>query len=443
MPLRIRHLALAAALLAAATLVGCSEGRKQPPKTTVSVVDAAPTQGQIDFLREQRVEATLDYRAASSVLVFDEDEYSFNVRTTRPWDSSPQLLDTFSQQVQHGTDYLFVITEQSGAVTHLVFEKPTFSSTSEAEVQVIHAAPSGPAFDVFVTAPDAELAGATAIGSVAFEEATSPLDLAPGDYALALTEAGNPANVLFTSAPFTVAGGASLAFVVVQEAGEGLSPYSVVIAGTSTGGLVDKNAPAGLEIVNAAADGAARDVYLDDDFGAPLAAAVPSPAVAMQVTVAPGTRKLSVTPAGNPGVVEAEQSYAAAAGQRETALIAGDPGSLTVAGAQDDPRPIVGETRVRFMNAATLFTAIEVYIVTHGTDVTTVSPLVGLTVPAISGRVAIPPGTYDLVLRDPTTSTIVAGPQSLTFEDGGVASILVTNGADPGTANVVLLQGFD
>jgi hypothetical protein len=249
--------------------------------------------------------------------------------------------------------------------------------------------------------------------------------------------------VLFTSTPVTLAAGASLAFVVVQEAGTGLAPYSVVAAGSSGAVLFDKNAPSGLEIVNAAADGAPRDVYLDDDFSVPLAAAIPSPTVSMPLTVAPGARKLSVTPAGNPGVVEVEQSYSAAATGRETVLIAGDPGSLKLTGAQDDPRPIVGQSRVRFMNAATLFTALSFYIMTPGTDVTTVNPVTTLTVPGMSARVAIPPGTYDFVLLDPTTSTIVAGPQSMTFDDADVVTILATNGAASGTAAIVPLQGFD
>jgi hypothetical protein len=443
MPLRIRHLALAAALLVAAALVGCSEGRKQPPKTTVSVVNAAPTRGQINFLREQHVEATLDYQAASNPLVFDEDQYNFNIETTLPGSSTPQLLDTFTQQVQHGTDYLFVVTEQGGSVVHLVFEKPAFSSTSAAQARVVHAAPSGPAMDVFITAPGADLASAAPLGSVTFEQATQATDLTPGDYVLTVTPAGDPGNVLFTSTPLTVGAGASLAFVVVQEAGEGLAPYGVVVAGTTPALLVDKDAPAGLELINAAADGAPRDVYLDGDFSAPLAAAIPARSVTTQLTVPAGTRKLSVTPAGNPGVVEVEQSYTAASARRESALIAGDAGSLKLAGVQDDPRPVVGESRVRFIDAATLFAGLSFYIVTSGTDVTTATPVTTLTPPAISARVAIPPGTYDLVLRDPTTSTNVAGPQSLTFADGGVVTILATNGTASGTADVVLLQGFD
>lgn len=438
------RLALFTALLVAA-LAGCSEGRKPPPKTTVTVVNAAPTQGAISFLREQHVEATLNYREASSPLLFDEDQYDFNIETSPPGAASPQLIDSFSQQVVHGTDYLIVLTEAGGSAVHLVLEKPPFSSTSETEARAVHAAPAGQPVDVFITAPDADLAAATPIGSVAFEQATDPLLLAPGDYVLTLTEAGNPANVLFASAPFTLGAGASNAFVITGDGGEGLAPYSVVVAGTGSGQLFDKNAFSGVEIVNAAADGAPRDVYLDADFSAPIAAAIPGNGVTMQLPVAAGTRKLTVTPAGNPGVVEAELSFTATATRRQTALIAGDPGGLKIAGIQDDPRPVVGESKVRFMNGATLFTGLAFFIVQPGVDVLsgTVSPVTTLTPAGLSARFSIPPGTYDVVLGDPSTSTVVAGPQSLTFSDGGLYTILATNGAGSGTANIVPLQGFE
>jgi hypothetical protein len=216
----------------------------------------------------------------------------------------------------------------------------------------------------------------------------------------------------------------------------------VLAVGPAGGQLFDKNAPAGLEFVNAAADGAPRDVYLDDDFTMPLLSAVPS-AVLSETTIPAGDRKLSVTPAGNPGVVELEQSFSGATGRRLTMLLAGDPGSLAMTGLPDDPRPIAGQSRVRFMDAATLFTSLNFYVVVPGTDLSTVLPFTTLSVAGVSARVVIPPGTYDLVVQDATSVTTVAGPQSITLTDSGVETILVTNGTTSGTVDVVLLQGFN
>lgn len=442
MPLTIRTLALAATALAIAGLSGCSQGRQPPEKTTVTVVNAAPTAGTVDFLRVRRVEATLSYRGTSGRLVFDEDQYDFNVETTRPGATQPVQLGTFSMQVMHGTDYLFVLTEDGGSVVPVVVEKPVFESTTEAEVGAVHAAPSQPPLDFYLTAPGADIASAAPLAGLQFEQAATPATVEAGDYVLTVTAAGDPADVLFTSTTLTLNAGESTTFVVAADTGAGIVPFTVVAAGPQPGVLIDKNAKAGVEVVNAAADGAARDVYLDADYGAPLLAAVPSPAASATAIVPPGARTLNVTPAGDTGVVEVEHTFTAVRGIRQTELVAGEPGTLEMIGLQDDAQFVAGEARVRFMDAATLFEALDVYIVPPGTDVTTVFPVVSLTQPAITQRIAIPPGQYDLVVRDPATSTIVAGPQDLTVDEG-VFSILLTNGATSGTVDAVFLQGFD
>ncbi|HEU4616416.1 MAG TPA: DUF4397 domain-containing protein [Gammaproteobacteria bacterium] len=442
MPSRTSLLSLAAGLFLALAATSCSEGRKPPPKTTVEVVNSAPTQGTLNFRREQRVETTLDFGASSTPLVFDEDQYDFNVTTTPPGASADTLLDTFSEDVVHGTDYLFVVTEEGGTVEHLIFEKPAFSSTTQAEAVVVHAAASQPPIDLYLTAAGTDITTASPIGSVSFKQGSAPVDLDAGDYVLTVTAAGDPSHVLMTFAPVTVAAG-NLAFVITDGTGDGLVPFSVVMTGPDGGQFFDMSTPSGLELVNAAADNGARDIFLDGDFTSPIYAAVPSPGATAQTIVAPGERKLSVTPAGNPGVIEVEQTFTAVPGRRQTQLLAGNPGSLTFTTAQDDPRPIVDQSRVRFMNAATLFTAVNVYIVPPGTDISTALPVTSLTVPAISSRVALPPGTYDVVVTASDTGAVIAGPQSVTVSGSGLYTILVTNGADGSTASIVPVQGFD
>ncbi len=443
MSLRTLRPAFAGLFVAALAIAAsaCQGGRTRPLSTNVQVVDAASALGTLNFVRQAHSETSLTFRQASGNLVFDEDTYDFHVDTMPPGATSATRLATFTKQVQNGTDYLFVLADDGNdGVTPITLEAPVFSSSTDTQVAVVHAAHTAAAMDAYIVAPGADPAGATPLGNVAFESTLAPSDLTAGDYQLVLTESGNPANVLFRSPTVTLGAGGANTFVITEGANGGLTPLSVVVAGPANTVLYDQNAQAGLEVVNAASDSGARDVYLDDET-TPRAAAVPSPSVTPTIQIAPGDHTANVTPAGNPGVSEVQGTFTATQGNTETLLISGDPGSLSVLGTGNDDRTIANDARVRFLDAAGAYTYLDFYLVAPGTDVTTVLPQTELAPPAISTWLDIAPGTYDLVVRDPTTSTVVAGPESVTLTQG-LFTILATNGGS-GTVNVIKLQGFN
>ncbi|HEX5419859.1 MAG TPA: DUF4397 domain-containing protein, partial [Gammaproteobacteria bacterium] len=402
-------------------------------------------------LRVQHVEATLDFGATSGDLSFDEDTYDFHAQITPPGAATPTTVASFTQKVVQGTDYLFVLAEVSGAVQPLILATPTMTDTSQTQVAAVHAAPTIPSMDLYFVAPGADPASATPLGSLAFSGTLAPAGLAPGDYQLVLTDAGDPSMLDFRSQTMTLAAGAANDFVITEGDGEGLVPFSVVVSGPNGGILLDQNTPAGLEVVNAAADGAPRDLYLDGDYTAPVVSGLASPGVSPPLKIAPGDHTLDVTPAGNPGVVEIQQAFTAVQGGWQTGLIGGDPGSLAAVGVQDNRRPIAGEALIRFMDAATLFaTGVNVYLAAPGTDTTTILPVVTLTTPGLSQRGAFAPGDYELSLRDASGNVIpfsdengnlVAEPQPVSLPEG-LFTVLITNGTASGTARIVLLQGF-
>src|SRR5690606_23602478 len=114
----------------------------------------------------------------------------------------------------------------------------------------------------------------------------------------------------------------------------------------------DRGVLTGVQFFNAGADETARDVFVDADYTTPLVAALGYGAASGLTLVTPGTRDLSATPAGNPGVVEAEEELPATRGARVTALLAGESGDLSFALASDDSRRVPGHARLRFLNGA-------------------------------------------------------------------------------------------
>src|SRR5690606_4217190 len=130
----------------------------------------------------------------------------------------------------------------------------------------------------------------------------------------------------------------------------------------------------------------------------PLFAAVAPLTRSDQIHVEAGSRKLSVTPAGNPGAVEAETTSTLVRSRHNLALIGGDPGALEVAVTMDERRRITDHARIMFLNGATQFEHIEYFLVPPGTDVSNLSSTIILDAPSIGSRLTFSPGDYDLIV---------------------------------------------
>ncbi|MBN1239178.1 MAG: DUF4397 domain-containing protein [Gammaproteobacteria bacterium] len=440
--------AAAAIALLTAGLSACEDGRVRPPPVSVRAVHVAPTAPPVELYRVEvpadgrDLDYDLDFRGVSPQLTFDEDEYEFSARTADLAAGRQTVLTRFTQNLTADNEYLFVLTEIGGAVAPIVVENPVFDSDSETQVGAVHAAPGLAGMDVYIEPPGADLTTATPLGSVEFGDVLDPATREPGDYRLTLTAQGDPADVRFSSGDLELPAGAANTFVIADSAGDGVAPFSVVGAGPSPGLLLGTSVRSGVQFVNAAADRGARDAFVDGDYTAPVVPALAFGAASDLALLSPGTRDLSVTPAGNPGVVEDEQELAATRGVRYTALIGGEPGDVTLDIAQNDNRHVTGHARLRIMNGASQYSPLDVFLVEPGTDTSNLDPSLSLAAPDIGPRRSVPPGDYELVLRDGDTDAVVYGPAPLTLA-AGVYTILAVNGAASGTVDVVLLEDFN
>jgi|GEM_PF-2125776 len=435
-----RYAAMAAWLLVASAITGCESGRERPPGVAVRVLHAAPARGTLNFLREQRNEMQLDYRQASGVFVWDSDEYDFNVQAIDANGATATLLGGFTQELVPDRQYFFAITEAAGQFRPIIVEKAPFTGTS-AEIVAVHAAPSIGPVSVYIE-PDGVVPSAVApLGTIAFGEIIEPATREPGTYRVSLTEAGNPANVLMTSALVTLDQRQSYTFAILDPADDSIPDVAVAFVGPDPTLLFDQSTESTLTVINAAADGLPRDVFVDDDFSAPVLAAIPPLIRSEQIEVAAGSRKLSVTPAGNTGTVEAETTQTLARSRHNLALIGGDPGELKVEFSLDERRRITDHARIMFLNGATQYEYLEYFLVPPGTDVSNLSSTIILDAPSIGSRLAFPPGDYDLVVRE-YEGNVLAGPVPVSLAGSGIYSILTTNGAVAGTVDLVYFEDF-
>jgi hypothetical protein len=429
-------------LLCAALLAGCDDGRPAPGRVSVQVINAAPGFETLTFRRERDVRNATDLSfKGAQAYTYDADTYDFYVTERTLEVTDPGRVWTFAPTLEATTNYTFVLTEVGGEVQPVVMSAPA-APASSAQFVALHAASGLPALDLYLEAPGVGIAGATPRATFSAQEQVSPRTLPAGDYELFLTPAGNPSQVLLTSVTLTMPAATTSTFVVVAENGASTAQLSVVLLQASPVVLFDRNAPSELRVVNGATDQAPRDVAVNAQFSPPLfqGAVLGEPTPYASVPV--GTVQIQVTPPGDPGVLELDVPFAAFIGQRSTMLFTGPAGTLVPTFVGDDGRRLNREAKLRLMNAASQFLAID-YVVTFADGDPNVLPALAQLFPGgASSYLPFAPGEYDLYLYLANTATLLSGPTRISVDAGGIYGILSVDGPDTATAGLRFFDDF-
>ncbi|MCH5377948.1 MAG: DUF4397 domain-containing protein, partial [Planctomycetes bacterium] len=125
-------------------------------------------------------------------------------------------------QLDYSTETTIIAVDNvAGPVRPLAITNPSDSRLTPGyfRAQVVHASPSAPAVDVYVTTLGADLNGASPVNGagtpLAFEDYTGQLEVPAGDYQIRITPAGDPDTVVFDSGEIPLAAGADLMIVAV------------------------------------------------------------------------------------------------------------------------------------------------------------------------------------------------------------------------------------
>jgi len=440
--MNLRHVASCGLACAVLLLAGCDDGRQPPGKVGVRVVNVAPGFEMLAFQREREPNglSTLSFKG-STESIYDEDLYDFFVyeralgqNVARSW--------TFARELDSDHSYTFVLTEVDGEVQPLIVEHST-GPAAETQFVAVHAASGLPAIDLYLERPGVGIAGATPRGSFNAQEEMTARALPGGDYELWLTVAGEPANVLLATTTITLPVGVTTMFIVVPEGGQGTEQLSVLMLQAQPSILYDRDATSELRVVNGATDQAPRDVAIDSQFSPPLFSAIPFGEPTPYAPYPTVAAKINVTPVGNSGALELEQTVAGFPGQRATMLFAGPAGTLFGAFALDDGRRIDREAKVRFMSAVSQFFAVDFVVALPDADPNFLGAVATLTAPGLSpSYTPLAPGEYDLYVYQAGTANLLSGPTRFSVEAGGIYSVLTVDGPDTATVGVRFLDDF-
>ena len=196
--------------------------------------------------------------------------------------------------------------------------------------------------------------------------------------------------------------------------------------------------------VHASPDAPAVDL-LADVVGTPtdealgLARNVSFPRVCRIAAVpAPGSYSISVTPAGNPGVVALQFPLQVEKGNELTAVVTGYLGStpaLRPIALASSTRSIVTEARLRVTHASPGTGNVDLYLLPDGADFAAASA----SFPAVpfgadTGVLSIAPGAYDVYVTPAGNKSVVAiEVQNLALTGGAVLDVLARDAKQNGS----------
>ena len=172
-------------------------------------VNAVPDSPALALYRKGELQGSAGTQAYEGA-----SKYYDTVNVTSTWDVRDAVagteLGTTSMRAANATRYTIVALPGGGSMYNLLQISDPYGNavTSNARVRVVNGAAAVGTMDVYITAPGANLAGATpTMASVASQSVSPPsgadsFSLAGGVYQISLTTAGT--RTVFFSAPLTI-----------------------------------------------------------------------------------------------------------------------------------------------------------------------------------------------------------------------------------------------
>lgn len=311
--------------------------------------------------------------------------------------------------------------------------------------QVVHAAPSAPPVDVYVTAFDADLTGeapVTGAGTpLAFGQNTPQVEVTAGDYQIRVTAAGNPAAVVYDSGEIPLGAGADLMIVAVENTGPGDNLVQLVaLDGTAATMLKDTNTPAAVVAAHLSPDAPAVDILADDNSTEAVEAIaltrnVSFPAACVLSAVpAPGDYTINVALNSDNSTIPVSFPIVLDQGDQAAAIVSGfasgnDP-AITALPQALDARSVATETKLRITHASPSTGPVDLYLVAAGTDINTVDPTFpDVPFGADTTQLSVANAVYDAYVTPAGTKTAAISLPGLDFTAGG--AVLEVIARDP------------
>jgi len=417
--------------------------------SSVQVLHASPDAPKVDVLVDgSKAVSDLDFGQGSGVALLPPGDHTVTVQAQTP--GSPTTVIGPANLSFDATTQYIVIAE--GAVAQLgpvIFTRPaTPVDAGQARVQVFHAAPNAPAVDVYVTAPGANLAGATPLGSFSFKGTIGPASVPAGSYEIRVTVAGQPTQIVFDSGAVAVPAGADLLVAAEQNTGPGSAPITLAVTDSAghNSQILDVSTPATVRVIHDTADAPAVSVYANSSFTSPVVASLAFPNFTGYLPVLPASSisSFQVTPAGNPGTVVLNAPVTLTAGTQYSVYAVGTLATIQPLVTTDDRRRLATQAKVRIIHGSPSAGSVDIYLTAPGAGIATAIPiLTGVPFKADTGFLSVPAGSYDVTVTPSGTKSAAIGPATISVANNGIYTAVARDNAGGGTPlGLILLDDF-
>jgi hypothetical protein len=221
------------ALAATAVLLGCSDDDKTGPSATaqVRVVHASPDAPAVNVLVDnQSVLTGVTYKASSAYLAVPAGARNIKVNAAA---NGATVIDANATVTADGY-YTVIATGLLADIEPLVLvDDLAAPAAGNVKVRLVHGAPNVGPVDIYVTAPNGDIAGvAPTLSNVPFQGFSDYLEVPAGTYQVRVTPTGTK-NVALDTGALTLTSGQIRTAIAVEAVGGG-TPLSALL-------LADKN----------------------------------------------------------------------------------------------------------------------------------------------------------------------------------------------------------
>lgn len=331
------------ALLCVPFIAGCGGSNDDGGTGNVRVINATHDYGAIDYYTSDTlVLSGVAEGAASSYQSVSEGSYTFKFK---PAGTSTTALSS-SMSVSKDTAYTLVAYNNGSTMSSTYFTDAQSAPTSgTAAVRVFNGATAAGYVDVYITAPDADLATATATASsVASASMTSYVEITKGTYRIRVTGYGDKTDLRLDIPSVTLSDQQITTLMLTSTSGGVLVNGLLINQGSTV--TAYKNANARVRVVAAVSGNASVAARTTDNT---LNTALLSPSVGTYVTTPASLSGLTVLVNG---VALDASALAVSTGTDATLLVYGDASAPQLKLLADDnsPATVSSNAKIRLVN---------------------------------------------------------------------------------------------
>lgn len=433
---------------AALLTTACTGDSSRPVATgegNIRAINAIPTSPPVLFMIEERSVSTVDYAVSSSQLQFDDLDYVFNFEINLPDQALRERIASVPQKIEKDREYTFVITGDLLTPTIIVWDdviREWGETETVFQMRFAHTAESLGPVDVYFAAPGTPPVAGQEAGTLSFGELLPAIDYTVGDYEYVVTTAGNPGDILFTSATLSPPATTGLTITIFDSTANNPGPLAVRVL-TDSGvmsSLSDINVSPTARFIHASASLGTADIYVDDMLTDQILANHAFRDVSADLDIEAGAIPLTYTAAGNTGAILLEGTASIFADTRSQIYVVGEAGTESIFQQIADRRSVETQVKFTLTHAAFNHPNVDFYIVEAGTDIEDEIPrffnLQPGQLPAITN---VDDGDLEMYITVFGEKTIIEGPIAITTAYGDVLEYITYDNVDPATLDFVLI----